>query len=90
MGDARKKTPGGNGEVVDFDEALLDACPAEERQALMTEANMLAKAFAPHPCVRELETLARKLQSEAAELEAGRAHAHRLAAALRRIARTKP
>jgi hypothetical protein len=75
------------GEIIDFDEALLDACPEAERRQLMTEAAMLAQAFAPSGRAAKLDALAGELQSGVRDLEYGRAHARRLAAALRRLAR---
>jgi hypothetical protein len=73
--------------VVDFDEALLDACPPEALAQVMTEAQMLARAFAPDGRARQIEELAGSLQSGVRHLAAGRAHARLLAAALRRLAR---
>jgi hypothetical protein len=75
------------GEVVDFDEALLDHCPAEELRDLMTEANLIAEVFAPRQRPREIARLAETVQSGVKELDFGRARARRLAAALRRLAR---
>lgn len=75
------------GEVVDFDEALLDSCPPEDLAELMTEAELLARAFAPDGRAAGIEALARDLQSGVRDLEKGRCHAVRLAAALRRLAK---
>ena len=75
------------GEIVDFDQALFDACSAEEQEELMTEAGLLAEAFAPQGRAAQIEALAQDLQSGARDLELGRARAIRLAAALRRLAR---
>lgn len=76
-----------SGEVVDFDEALLDACAPEPLAELMTEAAMLCDAFAPEGRAAEIAALSRSLQSGVRDLEIGRAHARLLAAALRRLAR---
>ena len=73
--------------VVDFDEALLDACPTQMRADLMAEANLLARAFAPEGRAEQLEAMARALSSADRDAKIGRMHARRLAAALRRLAR---
>jgi hypothetical protein len=83
----RPDGPLAGGQIVDFDEALLDACPPEKREQLMAEAALLATAFAPEGRAGQLATLARDLQAGVRDLEFGRAHARRLAAALRRRAR---
>ena len=83
----RPAGPSGRGEVVDFDEALLDACLPEPLAELMAEAALLAEAFAPDGHATRIDTLARSLQSGVRDLEKGRAHARLLAAALRRLAR---
>jgi hypothetical protein len=75
------------GEVVDFDEALLDACPADELAELMREAELLAQAFAPEGRAAQIRAVAGELQSGVRHLERGRRHAVHLAAALRRLAR---
>lgn len=75
------------GEVVDFDEALLDACEPAPLAELMAEATLLSEAFAPEGRAAQIETLARALQSGVRDLEIGRAHARLLAAALQRLAR---
>lgn len=82
-----KQDPRSGGEVVDFDAALLDACPPEDLDALMAEAALLAEAFAPAGRTPQIEALARDLQSGVRDLEKGRRHALLLAAALRRLAR---
>jgi hypothetical protein len=75
------------GEVVDFDEALLDACPRHRLVEVMTEAALLASAFAPEGRMAEIRSLASSLQAGVRDLEMGRAHARLVAAALRRMAR---
>jgi hypothetical protein len=74
-----------SGEVVDFDEALLDACEPEDLQQLMTEAGLLARAFAPKGEPEEIDALSTAVQSGVRTLDMGRPHARRLAAALRRL-----
>jgi plasmid stabilization system protein ParE len=73
-------------EIVDFGEAALDACPAGRQVELMTEATMLASAFAPKRRAAEIRSLARSLRSGVHDQEMGRAHAWLVAAALRRLA----
>jgi len=75
------------GKVVDFDEVLLDACPTARLAELMTEAALLAGAFAPEGRTADLQVLARSLQSGARDLEMSRGRARLIAAALRRLAR---
>lgn len=74
-------------EVIDFDEALLDSCPAEEKAELMTEARILAQAFATEGAVEELEEMAETLSAGFRDAEMERAHARKLSAALKRLAR---
>ena len=81
--DARRS----GGEVVDFDDALLGACPPEGQDALMAEAELLARAFAPEGRARQIKGLAHELRFGMRDLEKGRRHAILLAAALRRLAR---
>lgn len=73
--------------MIDFDAALLDARPADQRMELIAEASILAAAFAPQGRAREIERLARRLESGLRDLEMGRARAKLLAAALRQVAR---
>ena len=74
-------------EVVDFDEALLDACPAQLRADVMMEAELLVGVFAPDREPDRLERMAAQLSAGERDAEMNRAHARRLAAALKRIAR---
>lgn len=74
-------------EVIDFDEALLDSCPAEEKADLMTEARILAQAFANEGGVDELKEMARTLSAGFRDAEMERAHARKLSAALKRLAK---
>jgi hypothetical protein len=73
-------------QVIDFGEALLDACPPDVRTELMTEARLLAGVFAPGGG-GALEQMAAQLSAGERDGEMHRAHAQRLAAALRRLAR---
>ena len=41
-------------EVIDFDAALLNACPEDERADLMVEARMVAQAFSETGAADEL------------------------------------
>jgi hypothetical protein len=83
----RLTSPPSIGEVLDFDEALLDACPPEQLAELMREAEILAQAFTSDARGQEVAELARKMQSSVPDLDAGRAHARLLSAALRRLSR---
>jgi hypothetical protein len=74
-------------EVVNFDEAMLDACPADLRADLLAEAALLAHAFAPGGDPEHLSAMARALSSGERDGEMDRNHARRLAAALRHLAR---
>lgn len=74
-------------EVIDFDEALLDSCPAEEKAELMTEARILAQAFATEGAVEEIEEMAETLSAGFRDAEMERAHARKLSAALKRLAK---
>lgn len=77
-------------EIVDFDEILLDTMSAERRADLLAEAAMLARVFAPGGAGEELQAMARVLSSGAKDREMDRRHARGLAAALHRIAKTRP
>jgi len=74
-------------EIIDFDEALLQACPTELREALMGEAQLLAQAFAPEGRRAQLESMADALTRGAQSPDMDRGRARRLAAALRGLAR---
>lgn len=74
-------------QIVDFDAALLDACPAEVRAELLAEASLLAQAFAPTGNGQELESMADSLTAGARDSDMDRARARKLAAALRCLAR---
>ena len=76
------------GEVVDFDEALLDSHPPGELAELLREAELLTRAFAPEGRAAHIGALADELTSGVRALERGRCYAVRLAAALRRLAKT--
>jgi len=88
MNHAQKSDPQKSGcEVIDFGEALIDACPADEREELMTEASILAQAFSAGPDGKALEEMAEALSAGGRDTDMGRAHARKLAAALRRLAK---
>jgi len=74
-------------EVVQFDDALLDACGPALRAELLTEAAMLAEAFAPEGRAEQLQAMAAVLASGARDEEMDGARARGLACALRRLAR---
>ena len=74
-------------EVVQLDDALLEACGPELRAALLTEAAMLAEAFAPEGRSEELQAMAATLASGARDAEMDRRRALQLACALRCLAR---
>ena len=74
-------------EILDFDEALLQACPAGLRAELMSEASLLAQAFAPEGRPAQLESMAVALTRGAQSPDMNRGRARRLAAALRNLAR---
>ena len=73
---------------MDFDEALLDACSAQIRAEVLMEAELLVGVFAPDRRPDRLTQMAAQLSAGARDAEMNRAHARRLAAALKRIART--
>ncbi|MGA0604778.1 hypothetical protein ACO2Q0_02155 [Phenylobacterium sp. VNQ135] len=88
MGHARKsETRQKPCEVIDFDDALLDSCPAEEKAELLTEARIVAQAFAQEGGVEELQEMAETLSSGFRDAEMERAHARKLSAALKRLAK---
>jgi len=74
-------------QIIDFDEALLDACSPEARTELMAEARLLAGVFARGAGAHALERMAAQLSAGERDAEMHRPHARRLAAALRRLAR---
>lgn len=73
-------------EIVDFDAALLEACSPEARADLIREARLLAGVFAPDGDVGKLVSMAEQLNSGARDVEMDRAHARRLACALKHLA----
>ncbi|WP_372784764.1 hypothetical protein [Phenylobacterium sp.] len=79
--------PPAQAEVLQFDDALLDACGEELRTALMAEAEMLAQAFAPEGRAEQILAMAATLASGARDEEMDRVHARQLACALRCLAR---
>jgi len=83
----RKESTAQACEIIDFDDALLDACPQVLRADLMMEARLLAEVFAPDGDAEALARMAAQLSAGERDAEMGRAHARRLAAALKRLAR---
>lgn len=73
-------------EIVDFDAAVLESLVPEVRAELMREAELLAEVFAPGHAADDLREMARQLSSGARDADMARAHARRLAAALKRLA----
>ena len=73
--------------MVQIDDAVLDACGPELRAELLTEATMLAEAFAPEGTAPQLKAMAADLASGAWGGKMERSRARRLASALRRLAR---
>lgn len=74
-------------EVIDFDDALLDACPPAEKADLLTEARILAQVFATEGGPSELQDMAQTLSTGVREAHMERAHARKLSAALKRLAK---
>ncbi|MFI4965669.1 MAG: hypothetical protein ACHP9T_09905 [Caulobacterales bacterium] len=79
--------PPAQAEILQFDEAVLEACGPELRTALLTEAAMLARAFAPEGRAAQLEAMAATLASVPRDEERDRTRARQLACALRCLAR---
>lgn len=84
----RDEDPSGACEVVDFDGALLDACPPDVRADLLLEAKLLAGVFAPTGDAAALAKMAAQLSAGERDAEMDRAHARRLAAALKHLAKS--
>lgn len=84
-----KSLPSTSAEILDFGEAMINALAPHTRVELYTEASMLMDAFA---CTRQhpeaLEDMAEALMSGTAHPGLGRAHARRLAAVLRLMAKS--
>ena len=74
-------------EIVQFDDAMLDACGPSLRAELLIEAAMLADAFAPEGRAGQLQAMAATLASGARDDALGRQRARQLACALRCLAR---
>jgi len=74
-------------EILHLDDAMLDACGPELRGELLTEAAMLAEAFAPEWRTEQLHAMAETLASGARDEEMDRDRARLLACALRCLAR---
>lgn len=83
MTNARQRPrPTKGGELVDFDEALLQGCPADELSELRAEADLLTTAFADG-ARRSLDEMAWTLTRSAPPRGRGGLRARRLAAVLR-------
>lgn len=76
-------------EVVNFDDAVLEACAPDLRADLLAEAAMLAQAFAPEGNAEHLTAMAHALSAGERDGEMDRHHARRIAAALRHLARQR-
>ena len=74
--------------MIDFDEALLAACPPGLRDELAMEAELLASALPAASRAMERRAMAKTLSAGVQEAENDRARARKLASALRRLART--
>lgn len=83
----RRDEPHASGDIVDFEEALLDACPIELQVELMTEAAMLAALFKPEERAARVAALAQELRTTTREAAMPRPRARKLAAALKRLAK---
>jgi len=89
MGQSRNDAGPMTSDVVSFDDALLDACPAAVRADLLEEAALLMQAFAPEGRPEELAAMARTLSVGLRNGKHGeRMRGRRLAAALRRLAKS--
>jgi hypothetical protein len=88
MDRARKTAPQATpAEVIDFDPLLLNALAPDVRAAVMAEARLLARAFAPVGRRQELEAMSEALSAGLRDRDMDRKHARRLAAALNSLAR---
>jgi hypothetical protein len=74
-------------EIVDFDEVLLSSCSLEMRTDLLMEARLLASVCAPGADAAVLAQIAAQLSAGQRDGEMSRAHARRVAAALKRLAK---
>ena len=79
--------PPAKAEVVQLDDAVLEACGPQLRAELLTEAAMLAQAFAPEGRTEQLFAMAATLASDAGGPAKDETRARKLAWALRRLAR---
>jgi hypothetical protein len=87
MHNAKHTAETASAEVVQFDNAVLDACGPELRAELITEAAMLAEAFAPEGRAEQLLAMAAILASGVRDEEMDSTRARQLACALRCLAR---
>ena len=81
------KMPAGQAaQIVDFDDFLLAARSADERENLLDEAELLASVFAPDGRPEALRDMAEQLSQGQRDGEMSRSRARGLAAALKRLA----
>lgn len=74
-------------EIVDFDDVLLSRCSQEMRTDLLMEARLLAGVFRLGADATALGRMAAQLSAGERDGEMSRAHARRVAAALKRLAK---
>jgi hypothetical protein len=80
----KRLRPEQTGQVIDFDEGLIKACPPHVRDELRSEADILTGAFAGEEDPTALRRMARSLvRTGSVESFEQRLHARRLAALLR-------
>ncbi|HEX2561891.1 hypothetical protein [Phenylobacterium sp.] len=88
MPSARKNPkPEPPGQVIDFDEGVVQSCPPAMREELEAEIAMLTGAFASTDDPATLERMARSLTLTSGDDQGQRLHARRLASMLRLRAR---
>ena len=78
------------GQVIDFDEVLINACPPARRRELQAEAEILIQAFGRADDPEALQRMAATLTRDAEQNQSDRVHARRLAAVLRLRAKAIP
>lgn len=82
-----RQRPPARAELVDFDAALFATLPARLKAELLQEAQLLIGAFGG-PDAESLDALAGELSAGGRDLDMDRAHARRLAATLKHLARS--
>ncbi|MDZ4371670.1 MAG: hypothetical protein U1C74_09655 [Phenylobacterium sp.] len=78
-------SPAEAAEIIDFDPVLLNACEPGVRTEILQEARLLSEVFAQGDA-DILREMAQQLSAGLRDNEMNRAHARRLAAALKRLA----